>query len=182
MPSQIAVFLRFVDETERRAEIARRLKAARWLFGEHREKRSGKGFEAVSLSAEKLAELEPLPSNEITAYRIGTIERMEHHTPPMELNAIADALGIAHAYFRPEDGPVLQRTGEASSTEVADLLHRQSLILERIEDATAGADGVMKTISGLIGQARLDLPRVAPRDPTSEDSEPGPSDNPQASS
>jgi hypothetical protein len=105
-------------------------------MGSHRQKPGKETCEPTALSAEDLTAREPLVSNGISAYRIGTIERMEHFTPPMELDAIADALGIARGYFRPEDGlPAIPLTGEASPSEVADLLRRQSRVLDRIEQA-----------------------------------------------
>jgi hypothetical protein len=64
-----------------RAEVARRLKAARWLAGSVSPSERGKtGYEV----------------------RLGAIERMERHTPPMELQAIAGALRLPVDYFEME--------------------------------------------------------------------------------
>lgn len=82
-----------------RAEISRRLKAARWLAGDVRESTKGNGWEAIALTPEELAQRAPLPANQITANKLGTIERMERHTPPMELAAIAEALGLQADWF-----------------------------------------------------------------------------------
>jgi hypothetical protein len=83
-----------------RAEIARRLKAARWLAGGERESAKGRvKREVYALSPDELAGRSPLPENNITASLLGSIERMERHTPPMELQAIAQALGLGADWF-----------------------------------------------------------------------------------
>ncbi len=86
-----------------RAEIARRLKAGRLLAGGIREKPKGRvKVETYALTPTELAGRSPLPENEITASLLGTIERMERHTPPMELQAIAEALGLGRDWFATE--------------------------------------------------------------------------------
>lgn len=40
-----------------------------------------------------------MAENEITASLLGSIERMERHTPPMELAVIAKALEVSDAWF-----------------------------------------------------------------------------------
>lgn len=88
------------EDLERRAEIARRLKAARWLAGGIRPTDTGKvGQEVVALSPEALARRAPLAENGISASLIGSIERMERHTQPMELRTIASALDLPGAWF-----------------------------------------------------------------------------------
>jgi transcriptional regulator with XRE-family HTH domain len=94
-----------LDETalRRRAEIARRLKAARWLAGSVASNERGEtGYRVTQLSPEDLARRGRLSENGITATLIGAIERMERHTPPMELEAIADALGVPRSWFELE--------------------------------------------------------------------------------
>lgn len=89
-------------ELERRAEIARRLKAARWIAGSTQPKTDGKGkipHEVAALSPADLASRHPLPENGITATLIGAIERMERPTKPMELAALAEALGMPREWF-----------------------------------------------------------------------------------
>jgi transcriptional regulator with XRE-family HTH domain len=86
-----------------RAEVARRLKAARWLAGSVSPSERGKtGYEVRALSTEDLARRSELRDNGITAARLGAIERMERHTPPMELQAIAGALRLPVDYFEME--------------------------------------------------------------------------------
>jgi hypothetical protein len=85
-------------ELERRAEVARRLKAARWLAGTVRIDEKGKA-RVVALSPQELAERPPLPENEITSHLIGAIERMERPTRPMELTSIAHALRVPKTWF-----------------------------------------------------------------------------------
>jgi hypothetical protein len=119
---------------ERRAEIARRLKAARWLAGSHRENRRGKtGREVVSLSTGDLAARAQLVDNGITATLLGAIERMERHTPPMELHAIADALGLPHSWFEIEGqaGAVDDALTDEEVSRAAALLAPQLLAAAR---------------------------------------------------
>ncbi len=93
-------------ELARRAYIARRLKAGRWLVGgvERAEARQeGKthkvGYTVAEVSQADFAKREPLPANGFTASKIGSIERMERHTSPMELSALTAALGIGDDWF-----------------------------------------------------------------------------------
>lgn len=91
-----------VDDStlDRRAELARRLKAARWLQGGVRKAETGRaGYEVYAVTAEELATRPGMAENQITASKIGSIERMERHTPPMEIAVIARALGMAEAWF-----------------------------------------------------------------------------------
>jgi transcriptional regulator with XRE-family HTH domain len=109
-----------LDETalRRRAEIARRLKAARWLAGSVAANERGEtGYKVTQLSPEDLARRGRLAENAITATLIGAIERMERHTPPMELEAIADALGVPRSWFELEVAPV--ENGELSDTALS---------------------------------------------------------------
>lgn len=89
------------DQTlQRRAELARRLKAARWLAGGTRPNVKGKaGYEVTALTPEDLAKRPGMAENQITASKIGSIERMERHTPPMEIATIARALGLPETWF-----------------------------------------------------------------------------------
>lgn len=84
----------------RRAEIARRLKAARWLLGdaERAKGRDGKphrvGWKAIPVPADRIVARSPLAENGWKADRLGKIERMERNTTPMELDALEVALGL----------------------------------------------------------------------------------------
>lgn len=96
------------QQLERRAEIARRLKAGRWLAGSVRENARGKtGYRVAEMSTEDLAQRGELQENGITATLLGSIERMERHTPPMELRAIEDALGLPNGWFDIEPSSIL---------------------------------------------------------------------------
>jgi|ERR1035437_1756201 transcriptional regulator with XRE-family HTH domain len=112
------------DTQQRRAEIARRLKAARWLAGDTQLDGKGKRKPAA-LSPQALAARSPLPENSITASLIGSIERMERHTPPMELDALAAALGVTADYFSAEAQQ--SRLTPAQIREAAELLAPQLL-------------------------------------------------------
>lgn len=92
-------------ELARRAHIAKQLKAARWIAGELKpaKGKNGKphkvGFVVHQVSQVDLAKRSPLPENEITGSLIGSIERMERHAAPMELDALAKALGVEPDWF-----------------------------------------------------------------------------------
>lgn len=88
------------SDIERRATIARRLKAARWLAGGIQATTKGKvRFQVTAMSPDDLAAKDLVGENGITPTLIGAIERMERHTPPMELHAIADALDLPRWWF-----------------------------------------------------------------------------------
>lgn len=126
------------DTEERRAEIARRLKAARWLAGDTTIDAKGKR-RPTALSPQELAMRSPLPENNITASLIGSIERMERHTPPMELDALAGALGVPSDYFSAELSTV--RLSRAQIREAAELLGPELLEAAR---ALAQAEGIAR--------------------------------------
>lgn len=87
---------------QRRAELARRLKAGRWLAGGVRTAADGKGkagWEVYALEAKDLAARPGMAENQITASKIGSIERMERHTPPMEIAVIARCLGVTSGWL-----------------------------------------------------------------------------------
>lgn len=79
------------------AETSRRLKAARWLAG---------GVDAdgkpKQLKVAELAQRWPLPENGIKANRLEEIEQLKITAPPMELEKIAEALGLPHEWFSAE--------------------------------------------------------------------------------
>lgn len=79
------------------AEISRRLKAARWLAGGVNDKDQPR-----ALDVNELAQRAPLPDNNITANRIREIEQLEAKARPMELDKIAEALGMPADWFTVE--------------------------------------------------------------------------------
>lgn len=88
----------------RRAELARRLKAARWLAGGVREAEKGRaGYEVYAITADELASRPGMAENQMTASKIGSIERMERHTPPMEVTVLARVLGMPETWFSGDD-------------------------------------------------------------------------------
>lgn len=97
-----------------RAEISRRLKAARWLAGGVDEK-----GRPLPLSPEDLAQREQLKRNGITANAISEIERLVKDARPMELREISDALGLSRAWFTADEpaaeSPQLARIEEMLS-------------------------------------------------------------------
>lgn len=127
-----------------RAEIARKLKAARWIAGGLTPSSTGKSSHAVhALEPKDLAARPPLPDNRITASMIGSIERMERHTTPMELEQIARALRLPRDYFAPvRSDPVA--AFEILAPELlagAQELHRAQEEARRSEDATGHPQG-----------------------------------------
>jgi transcriptional regulator with XRE-family HTH domain len=77
-------------------EISSRLKAARWLVG-------SSGSKPAPLSVEELVQRKPLKKNKITKNRIEEIEQAKTEARSMELEKIAEALGLPHAWFTAED-------------------------------------------------------------------------------
>lgn len=97
-----------------RSHIALRLKAARWLAGGVVYRDGAPKVEA--LSADDLAKDPHLRANKMTAHKIGSIERMDRHTTPMELGQLAQAFGLPLDYFAPTgtadaDGAVARLLG-----------------------------------------------------------------------
>lgn len=85
-----------------RIEISTRLKAARWLHGA-----PGERGRPTPLSVAGLVQLEPLRTNRITKNRIEEIEQMKAEARSMELEKIAEALELPHAWFTERDWPTL---------------------------------------------------------------------------
>lgn len=94
---------------QRRSEIARRLKAARWIRGPvvAAEGKNGKkhkvGWKVRELYPDELVAREPLAGNGWTDDRIGAIERMERHTHPLELQALEMALDLPDLFADLDD-------------------------------------------------------------------------------
>lgn len=87
-----------------RALISLRLKAARWLAGTVQEapaKRAGDEPKRTvnTLRVEELAKRRPLQDNGITKNRLEEIEQLKVDARPMELDAIAAALGLPNTWF-----------------------------------------------------------------------------------
>lgn len=78
-----------------RAEVSRRLKAARWLAGGTNEK----GLVAP-LETRDLAQRPQLAENRISANRLEEIEQLKVDARPMELDKIAEAMGLPSSWFR----------------------------------------------------------------------------------
>lgn len=102
-------------DLQRRADIARLLKAGRWLAGQlqptqdrvpERSARTHEpiGCKVVVLPLAELAAREPLASNWWTANRIGRIERMTAEATPTELDMLERALGLP-GLFDEVNGP-----------------------------------------------------------------------------
>lgn len=81
-----------------RAEISARLKAARWIAAAADDK--GK---PVPLSVADLVEREPLKSNRFAKNRLENIEQARVDARSMELEKIAEALGLPHEWFTTSD-------------------------------------------------------------------------------
>lgn len=106
-----------------RAEIARRLKAGRWLAGTQIDE-TGKGRVGRAVRALSVVELAGLPvlrDNEITASMLGTIERMERHTTPNQLQSIAEGLGLGDDWFEPALSLLVRDHQEQAAAHLATL-------------------------------------------------------------
>lgn len=132
-----------------RSEISRRLKAARWLAGG--EDANGR---PTPLSAEDLAELQPLRRNGITANAIGEIERKVKDARPMELREIREALGLPMNWF---EAPTYREIGERDAASA--LLRRVEAVL-----ATPPGERPAPQPGGELGR-RLQAQRTTAGDP-----------------
>jgi hypothetical protein len=119
-----------------KAEVSRRLKAARWLRGGTDEK-----GRPAPLAPEDLAMMEPLRRNGISANAITEIERMVKDARPMELREIRDALDLPTPWF---DAPITERERlrsiEAKVDQTLALLQQLVGILTRLADLDGDAD------------------------------------------
>lgn len=79
-----------MSRDERQLQVSLRLKAARYLAGDY----SKDEKYASPISVEKLAKVPLLVANQIGANRLMEIEQMKTRARPMELQVIADALGV----------------------------------------------------------------------------------------
>lgn len=146
---------------ERRAEIARRLKAGRWLAGGLRggAMRGKTGYEVTALSPKELADRPPLAENEITATKLGAIERMERHATPMELERIALGLGMPADYFR-------QDRDENHARSITQMLQEQTELLReirRLADALP-SDETTRRLTDAVRGGDQPLPQVQTAD------------------
>lgn len=140
-------------ELDRRAEIARLLRAGRWLAGDLErsriaEQRSVKthaavGVKVVAIAPSELALREPLVSNWWTANRIHRIERMEAKASPADLDMLERALGLPGLFDQVSAAPsdvdppdALTRPAQADATTSVRLPRLRSLRV-----AGQGSDG-----------------------------------------
>jgi hypothetical protein len=98
-----------------RAEISARLKAARWLASP-----TQGDVKPTALSVKELAELEPLKRNEITKNRIEEVEQAKAKGRDMELEKVAEALGLPDWWFTVPDLFALLRSIEQPADEGGD--------------------------------------------------------------
>ena len=81
-----------------RLQVSLRLKAARHLAGGLRKGKKG-GFEAGPYTVEELAQHELIVTNGIRRNRLDAYEQMKTDPRPMELQVIADALGVPREFL-----------------------------------------------------------------------------------
>lgn len=120
-PESWPQFGRYVALAMHRADVSRRLKAARWLAGGIDEK-----GRVTSLTVEALAQLAPLPENGISQNRLEEIEQQKVDARPMELEKIARALGVPDAWFSAPT-PIQPALSEDVVRRAAELLGPQLL-------------------------------------------------------
>jgi len=101
-----------------RAADSRRLKAARWLAGKDRRNKRG---QLIALPVTELAEMEPLKRNRISASRLEEIEQERTEARDMELEKVAEALGLPTSFLL-EGSPA---TPEDRVAEELGLLRKQ---------------------------------------------------------
>lgn len=131
-------------------EVARRLKAARWLAGGVDTK--GK---PVQLKVSELAQRESLVQNRITSNRIEEFEQLVAVARPMELEKIAQALGLRQDYFTVERGAASEGLLEALYLGVSE----EAALAETLaRDLT---DDDINRASALVGRRVLEAARAA---------------------
>lgn len=132
---------------ERRAEIARLLKGARWWSAgvqpTNSVSRESVPWKLRELTTAELAARSPLAENGWTAKRLGRVERMERDLQPVELDMIERALGLPGLFdtvSRPriaEDPPAaLERSARGLETTSVRL---PRLGFHRAEDGPSGS-------------------------------------------
>lgn len=114
------------QEQERRLQVSLRLKAARYLAGRRAASDSKQPGEAVALTAEELAEHPIMVENVITLNRIRDYEQMKARLRRMELEKLADALGVSHDFLL---SPLKPRSEKLRIEQLEDELRRLTGLL-----------------------------------------------------
>lgn len=135
----------------RRLQVSLRLKAARYLAGGL----SKDGNRAVAITVDQLAEHPLLQANDIRKNRLEEFEQMDTDARPMELEKIAEALGVPRPFL-------LAPLQEANDRDDAQLSAEEAL--EQLQHAT----DVMEQLLGRLGRdvGRRDLRFRAAKDPS----------------
>lgn len=128
-----------------RSTVSRRLKAGRWLAGHDRNSRG----QLIPLSADELAKRPPLLANRISANRIEEIEQEKVEARQMELEKIAQGLGLETTWFDAETADLGGRYVVDSSVIV------NQLAIEAIADEVAQRFGTMLDEAHIPGLARV---------------------------
>lgn len=131
-------------------EVARRLKAARWLAGGVDPK--GK---PVQLKVSELAQRDPLPQNRITSNRIEEFEQLVAVARPMELEKIAQALDLRQDYFVIERGAAADGLLQALYLGVSE----EAALAETL--ARDPTDEDINQAAALVGRRVLEAARAA---------------------
>jgi len=131
--------------TTDRAEISRRLRAARALAvptADELEARRLAGRRAdATLTVEELAERALVKANGITANLIGETERANRDARPMELTVIAQACGLSDQFFNALDAFM--------PAKLESRLERVELALEGLLPLSGAEDDVRRTLGDL---------------------------------
>lgn len=139
-----------------RPEVSRRLKAARWLAGGVNDK--GQVF---ALETRDLAQCPQLVENKISVNRLEEIEQLKVDARPMELDKIAEAMGLPASWFRaPKVAPLT-----LDVPVVMDAVRNLAEQIEALEATrvpppvdtphTAETDGTSEEAPPVHGQGRL---------------------------
>ena len=112
-----------------RKDVALRLKAALWLAG-RRGRPDTKEDPVVAMSTAELAQHELLVQNDISRSKLDEILRLRREAKPMELQVIADALGLPSSFLL-QDGSLPHTSDQ--QRDLADALETIRVLAERLQ-------------------------------------------------
>lgn len=115
-------------DSDTRLQVSLRLKAARYLAGS-RATEGRQAGSAIPLGTAELAQQPVLVENKIAKGRIEEIEQMKVDARPMELEKLAEALGVSHDFLL---SPIRPRGDQVSGEELVDEMRRLARLHEQL--------------------------------------------------